>query len=77
MDRASDSESGGPEFESCSGYLLDLFLVVPSSSTWPLMYITNWLPPASCPVVCMCFFKPYYVIIELFEWNYLSGVPVN
>ena len=32
---ASDSQSGGPGFESCSGHLLDLFSVVPSSNSRP------------------------------------------
>ena len=32
---ASDSQSGGPGFESCSGHLLDLCSVIPSSNSWP------------------------------------------
>ena len=32
---AWDSQSSGPWFESCSGHLLDLFLVVPSWNLWP------------------------------------------
>ena len=30
MVSASDLQSGGPGFDSCSGHLLDLFSVVPS-----------------------------------------------
>ena len=32
MVSVSDLQSGGPGFESCSGHLLDLFSVVPSSN---------------------------------------------
>ena len=32
---ASDSQSGGPRFESHSGNLLELFWVVLSSNPWP------------------------------------------
>ena len=42
-----DSQSGGPGFESCSGHLLDLFSVVPSSNRRAPLQIANWLPPAS------------------------------
>ena len=42
-----DSESSGPGFESCSGHLLDLFLVVLILNPWPRLYIANWLPPTS------------------------------
>ena len=44
---ASESESGGPGFESRSGNLLELFWVVLSSNPWPHLQIANWLPPAS------------------------------
>ena len=47
MVSASDSHSGGPGFESCSGHLLGLFSVVPSSNPRPHVSIANWLPPAS------------------------------
>ena len=46
--RASDSQPDGHGFESRSDYLLDLFSVVPSSYPRPwLIYIANWLSPAS------------------------------
>ena len=34
-------------FESSSGPLLDLFLVILSSNSQPQLKVANWLPPAS------------------------------
>ena len=66
-----DSQSGGPGFESRSGHLLDLFLVVPSSYPRSRLQIANWLPPASWGL------QSCYVMLKLFVSKYLSVVPVN
>ena len=70
MVNASDSQSGGPGFESRSGHLLDLFLVVQRSNPRSrLQILANWLPPASWG------FKSCYVVFELVVSKYSSGVP--
>ena len=60
MVRASDSQFSSPGFEFRSGHLLDLFLVVSSSSPRPRLQIANWLPTA-CYVVYALF------VSELFK----------
>ena len=40
-------EKRAPGFESHSGHLLDLFMVVPSSNPQPRLYLANWLRPVS------------------------------
>ena len=61
---ALDSQSGNSGFEFRSGHLLDLFLVLPSSSLRPRLSKVNWLPTTSC-----------YVLFGLFVPNYLSEYP--
>ena len=68
----SDSESGGPGFESRSGHLLDFFLVVPILNPRPGLYVANWLPPTSWGCNSLMLF-----LNNLFVSKYLSGLPVN
>ena len=44
--RVADLKSGSPEFKSRSDHQLDLFQVVPGSTSWLHLYIANW--SASC-----------------------------
>ena len=60
MISASDSQSGGPGFES---HALYLFSVVPRSNP----------RPTGC-LLAVGVFDPVYVVFELFVSKYLSGV---
>ena len=62
-----------PGFESSSGPLLDLFLVILSSNSQPQLKVANWLPPATVDVFNPVMFSLDYYFVS----NYLSGVPVN
>ena len=66
---ASDSQSSGPGFKSCSDYLLDLFSVVLSLNLRLRLQIANRLPSGTWGI--------YWFLGVFTCFYYLSGMPVN
>ena len=69
-----DSQSGGPGFESRSGYLLYYFVLGHPEFKSPAMLINSQLL-ASCQLRFLIHAVMLY--LNLFVSKYLSGVPVN